>query len=217
MPHRTLNAAYLHLVTVYDGAWRVAETGSNADVAWNLAQALTIASTWPTDSSLCRLTRRSTGRADMRLLAGGHRRGPPVSLGVRRLARQATPPFLARPHFQWGVTSMAISRLGIILGTDGLPIISRVVVRDGTVYVCGVTPDPVGDVKMQTRQVLERIDRLLQSAGTDKSKLLSAQVWLSDMKLFADHNAVWNEWGGRKQSTCQGLRRSGAVASQYAR
>ncbi len=89
---------------------------------------------------------------------------------------------------------MTISRMGIVPGTDGLPVISKVVVRGDTVYVCGVTPDPVGDVKVQTRQVLERIDRLLQSAGTDKSMLLTAQVWLSDMNLFADHNAAWNEW-----------------------
>lgn len=89
---------------------------------------------------------------------------------------------------------MTISRLGIVSGTDGLPVISKAVIRGDTVYLCGVTPDPVGDVTAQTRQVLERIDRLLQSAGTDKSRLLTAQVWLSDMKLFADHNAAWNEW-----------------------
>ena len=89
---------------------------------------------------------------------------------------------------------MTVSRIGIVPRTEGLPIISKIVVRDSTVYVCGVTPDPVGDVKTQTRQVLERIDKLLQSAGTDKSKLLTAQVWLSDMTLFADHNAAWNDW-----------------------
>jgi len=88
---------------------------------------------------------------------------------------------------------MDISRLGTVSG-DGLPIISKLTVRGDMVYVCGVTSDPVGDVKAQTRQVLERIDRLLQSAGTDKSRILSAQVWLSDMKYFAEHNAVWNEW-----------------------
>jgi enamine deaminase RidA (YjgF/YER057c/UK114 family) len=42
--------------------------------------------------------------------------------------------------------------------------------------------------------VLDRIDRLLTRAGTDKSKLLSAQVWLTDMAHFADHNSVWNAW-----------------------
>jgi enamine deaminase RidA (YjgF/YER057c/UK114 family) len=57
-----------------------------------------------------------------------------------------------------------------------------------------VTPDPTGDIREQTKQVLDRIDRLLHTAGTDKSKLLTAQVWLSDMRLFEAHNAVWNEW-----------------------
>jgi enamine deaminase RidA (YjgF/YER057c/UK114 family) len=89
---------------------------------------------------------------------------------------------------------MTITRHNITDGTDGLPIISYAVERDNTVYLCGVTPDPIGDISTQTKQVLERIDRLLQRAGTDKSKLLTAQVWLSDMRLFEAHNAVWNEW-----------------------
>ena len=62
------------------------------------------------------------------------------------------------------------------------------------VYLCGVTRDPVGDIKSQTKQVLQRIDQLLETAGTDKSKLLTAQVWLADMRLFEDHNAAWNAW-----------------------
>jgi enamine deaminase RidA (YjgF/YER057c/UK114 family) len=89
---------------------------------------------------------------------------------------------------------MSITRYGTTDGTNGLPIISRAVVRGDTVYLCGVTPDPSGDIKAQTKQVLDRIDRLLQTAGTDKSKLLTAQIWLSDMRLFEAHNAVWNEW-----------------------
>jgi len=89
---------------------------------------------------------------------------------------------------------MYIYRIGIIDPNNGLPCISSVVVRGDTVYTLGVTGDPVGDVKAQTKQTLERIDRLLKAAGTDKSKLLTAQVWLADMKLFHDHNSVWNEW-----------------------
>jgi enamine deaminase RidA (YjgF/YER057c/UK114 family) len=89
---------------------------------------------------------------------------------------------------------MDIVRHGITDGANGLPIISRAVVRGETVYLCGVTPDPNGDIREQTKQVLDRIDRLLHTAGTDKSKLLTAQVWLSDMRLFEAHNAVWNEW-----------------------
>ena len=42
--------------------------------------------------------------------------------------------------------------------------------------------------------LLRRVDELLNLAGTDKSKLLSAQVWIADMRLFEDHNSVWNEW-----------------------
>ena len=89
---------------------------------------------------------------------------------------------------------MAIARLGITEPINGLPIISKVVVHGDIVYVCGVTSDPVGDIVTQTQQVLERIDRLLHAAGTDKSQLLTAQVWLSDMSLFTAHNAVWNAW-----------------------
>jgi enamine deaminase RidA (YjgF/YER057c/UK114 family) len=61
--------------------------------------------------------------------------------------------------------------------------------------LAGITPNPiVGDIKTQTAQVLRRVDELLKLAGTDKSQLLSAQVWIADMRLFEDHNSVWNEW-----------------------
>ena len=77
----------------------------------------------------------------------------------------------------------------------GQPIISQAVVHGKVAYFAGVTPDPVvGDIKTQTAQVLRRVDELLRLAGTDKSRLLSAQVWIADMRLFEDHNSVWNEW-----------------------
>src|SRR4029077_17513478 len=77
---------------------------------------------------------------------------------------------------------MAIERHLIMDSAGFKPIISRAVVQDGVVHLCGVTPDPVGDIVVQTRQTLERIDQLLAVAGTDKSKLLSAQVWLPHMR-----------------------------------
>lgn len=87
------------------------------------------------------------------------------------------------------------------------------------VYLCGVTPDPVGDVGTQTRQVLERVDRLLEIAGTDKSRLISAQVWLSDMRLFEDHNAVWTKCRSTYRPTwspCARLRRGcGSDTSRF--
>lgn len=89
---------------------------------------------------------------------------------------------------------MTITRHAIVAPIKGLPCISCVVEHGGLVYLCGVTPDPEGDITSQTRQVLDRIDRYLELADTDKSKLLSAQVWLTDMALFTDMNAVWNAW-----------------------
>ncbi len=93
---------------------------------------------------------------------------------------------------------MKITRHGIVERPNTLPHISGAVVHGDTVYLQGVTPDPGGDITSQTRQVLERIDGLLALAATDKSKLLSAQVWLSDMRLFEAHNAVWNAWVDRE-------------------
>ena len=89
---------------------------------------------------------------------------------------------------------MSITRYGITDGTGGRPIISGVVVHGDTVYISGVTADPVGDITAQTQQALDRIDAALTRVGTDKSKLLTAQVWLADMRLFEAHNAVWNAW-----------------------
>ncbi|PYN41117.1 MAG: hypothetical protein DME00_32620 [Candidatus Rokuibacteriota bacterium] len=93
---------------------------------------------------------------------------------------------------------MSITRHEIRTITEenrGQPIISQAVVHGNVAYFAGVTPDPiVGDIKAQTAQVLRRVDELLKLAGTDKSRLLSAQVWIADMRLFEDHNAVWNQW-----------------------
>jgi enamine deaminase RidA (YjgF/YER057c/UK114 family) len=93
---------------------------------------------------------------------------------------------------------MEIRRYGILKRPNTLPHISGAVVHGDTVYLRGVTPDPGGDITSQTRQALARIDALLAEAGTSKSKLLTAQVWLSDMRLFEAHNAAWNEWVDRE-------------------
>jgi enamine deaminase RidA (YjgF/YER057c/UK114 family) len=92
---------------------------------------------------------------------------------------------------------MKISRHGIVERPNTFPHIAGAVVHGDTVYLQGITADPGGDVASQTKQVLERIDALLALAGTDKSKLLSAQVWLSDIRLFEAHNVAWNAWVDR--------------------
>lgn len=87
-----------------------------------------------------------------------------------------------------------ITRLGTTNGLEPLPIISSIVIHGGVVHLLGVTADPEGDVTTQTNAILRRIDKLLEQANTDKSRLLSAQVWLTDMTLFEEHNAAWNAW-----------------------
>jgi enamine deaminase RidA (YjgF/YER057c/UK114 family) len=68
-------------------------------------------------------------------------------------------------------------------------------VHNGTVYLAGqVAADAKQDIKGQTLQVLQAIDALLVRAGTDKSKVLMAQIFLADMADFEGMNAVWDAW-----------------------
>ncbi|RIY01452.1 RidA family protein [Aureimonas flava] len=71
---------------------------------------------------------------------------------------------------------------------------SAAVVHGNTVYLAGQVGNPGEDVTQQTQTVLAEIDRLLADAGTDKSKILSATIWLADMADFAAMNAVWDAW-----------------------
>jgi enamine deaminase RidA (YjgF/YER057c/UK114 family) len=72
---------------------------------------------------------------------------------------------------------------------------SRALVHNGLVYLSGQVPDERnGNVQDQARQVLKKIDDLLAEAGTNKARLLSAQVWLKTMDDFAAFNAVWDAW-----------------------
>jgi len=76
------------------------------------------------------------------------------------------------------------------------PRMSKAVVHGNTVYLAGiVADDPKGkSVSEQTKDILRQIDDFLAKAGTDKSKLLSANIWITDMATFADMNAVWDAW-----------------------
>ena len=85
------------------------------------------------------------------------------------------------------------------------PRMSQAVVHGETVYLAGqVAVDaPGGTVTEQTRNVLDRIDKLLADAGTDKSKLLSATIWLADMDTFNEMNAVWDAWVAPGNTPCR--------------
>jgi enamine deaminase RidA (YjgF/YER057c/UK114 family) len=75
------------------------------------------------------------------------------------------------------------------------PRMSQAVVHGNTVYLAGVVADDLkADTAGQTKQILDKIDRLLKTAGTDKTKILSANIWLTDMRTFADMNKMWDAW-----------------------
>ena len=75
------------------------------------------------------------------------------------------------------------------------PRLSEMAVHNGTVYLAGQVPDDTSvNIQGQTRQVLEAIDALLAQAGSDKSKILHAQIFLPDLQDFAGMNEVWEGW-----------------------
>jgi enamine deaminase RidA (YjgF/YER057c/UK114 family) len=76
------------------------------------------------------------------------------------------------------------------------PRMSQVVIHNKTVYLAGQVAinAPGKGVTEQTRDILATIDALLAEAKSDKSRLLSATIWLTDMNSFADMNNVWDAW-----------------------
>jgi enamine deaminase RidA (YjgF/YER057c/UK114 family) len=76
------------------------------------------------------------------------------------------------------------------------PRMSKAVVHGDTVYLAGIVADaPKGkSTAEQTKNILSQIDSFLARAGSDKSKLLSANIWITDMANFAEMNAVWDAW-----------------------
>ena len=78
---------------------------------------------------------------------------------------------------------------------DQSSILSQAVVHGDTVYLAGVVAKDVEqDIKGQTKQVLDEIDRLLAKCGSGKSKVLSAQIWVTDIRNRAPMNEVWSAW-----------------------
>jgi enamine deaminase RidA (YjgF/YER057c/UK114 family) len=75
------------------------------------------------------------------------------------------------------------------------PILSLAVEHGNTVYLAGIVAKNLkNDIKGQTEEVLAQIDRLLAKAGTNKSKVLSATIWVSDIRNRLPMNEVWTKW-----------------------
>jgi enamine deaminase RidA (YjgF/YER057c/UK114 family) len=75
------------------------------------------------------------------------------------------------------------------------PRMSRIVVHGETIYLCGqVAKDDTAGIMGQTATTLEKIEELLHSVGSDKTRLLSVTIYLADMALFKEMNKVWDAW-----------------------
>jgi len=72
---------------------------------------------------------------------------------------------------------------------------SRIVKHNGTAYLCGqVAKDKNGDIHTQVTGMLGKVDELLESIGSDRGKILSATIYLSDMSDFKALNDIWDNW-----------------------
>jgi enamine deaminase RidA (YjgF/YER057c/UK114 family) len=73
--------------------------------------------------------------------------------------------------------------------------LSAAVVHKDIVYISGQVPDTLGaDAATQTREILAKIDRLLAETGSDKTRLLSVNIWLADIATFDEMNSAWEAW-----------------------
>ncbi|MDQ4061287.1 MAG: RidA family protein [Pseudomonadota bacterium] len=96
------------------------------------------------------------------------------------------------------------------------PRMSQAVVYGDTVYLAGqVADDPSADVAGQTQQILAKIDSLLAEAGTDKTRILSANIWLADISTFGEMNQVWDAWVPQGHAPARATVESKLAAPQY--
>jgi enamine deaminase RidA (YjgF/YER057c/UK114 family) len=72
---------------------------------------------------------------------------------------------------------------------------SKTVIHNGTIYLCGqVAADATASITPQTQSMLDKVDALLNKAGASRKRILSATIYLKDMADFAEMNAVWDAW-----------------------
>lgn len=76
------------------------------------------------------------------------------------------------------------------------PRMSEAVIHGGKIYTAGIVADgTVGkSVVEQTREILQQIDSILATAGSDKTRILKANIWLTDMATFGQMNQAWDAW-----------------------
>ena len=85
-------------------------------------------------------------------------------------------------------------RTGKAVNGKQMPSMSGIVVHGDTIYLAGQVAQDGGDIKAQTQNILDNIDAQLASVGSNKSKILSANLWITDFENFSGLNEVWNAW-----------------------
>jgi len=97
------------------------------------------------------------------------------------------------------------------------PRMSQVVVHGDTVYLAGVVAGKTAgeSVTKQTQEIVSIIDGHLAKAGSDKSKLLSATIYITDMKTFPEMNAVWDSWVSPGNTPARATVEAKLAAPQY--
>jgi enamine deaminase RidA (YjgF/YER057c/UK114 family) len=95
------------------------------------------------------------------------------------------------------------------------PRMSQAVVHGGIAYLAGKVGAPGASVAEQTRAVLAQIDRLLAEAGSDKSRVLTATIWLADIGTFAEMNSVWDAWVDPANPPARATGESKLAAPEY--
>ena len=93
---------------------------------------------------------------------------------------------------------------------------SQAVVSSGIVFVAGqVAHNPGNTVGEQTKQITAQLDELLAAAGSHKTRLLSASIWLTDISTFAEMNAVWDAWVPADMGPARATVEAKLAAPQY--
>jgi enamine deaminase RidA (YjgF/YER057c/UK114 family) len=97
------------------------------------------------------------------------------------------------------------------------PRMSQIVIHGDRVYLAGVVAEKNAgkSVTEQTKEILAAIDGYLAKAGTDKSKLLTTNIWLADMGTFAEMNAVWDAWVSPGNTPARATVQAQLAAPQY--
>jgi len=94
---------------------------------------------------------------------------------------------------------------------------SEAVIYDGKIYMAGIVADKmVGKpVFEQTKEILEQIDDILAQAGSDKTRILKANIWLTDIKTFAEMNKAWDAWAVAGKTPARATVESKLAAAGY--